>query len=109
MKKYNNRIHGTTGVSPNDARKDENNIQVYLNIRKHAQYKRKYPKLSMGDSVRTYVKPSGFKTSYTSSGSKEVYQIAYIKDNQYLVNDHKRKVYNRWELLKIEGAEGKDG
>ena len=109
LKKYNNRIHGTTGVSPNDARKDENNIQVYLNIRKHAQYKRKYPKLSIGDSVRTYVKPGSFKKGYTSSWSKEVYQITYIKDNQYLVNDHKRKVYNRWELLKIEGVEGKDG
>ena len=70
LKKYNNRIHGTTGVSPNDARKDENNIQVYLNIRKHAQYKRKYPKLSTGDSVRTYVKPGSFKKKYTSSWSK---------------------------------------
>ena len=61
LKQYNRRVHGTTGMSPNDARKDENNIQVYLNIRKHAQYKRKYPKLSIGDSVRTYVKPGSSK------------------------------------------------
>ena len=109
LKKYNSRTHGTTGMSPNDARKDENSIQVYLNIRQHAQYKRKYPKLSVGDSVRTYIKPHTFKKGYHSSWSKEVYRVTFIKDNQYLVNDNKRKVYNRWELLKIEGSEGKDG
>ena len=45
LKKYNNRVHGTTGMSPNDARKESNSIQVYLNIRKHAQYKRSYAKI----------------------------------------------------------------
>lgn len=109
LKKYNNRVHGTTGLSPKDARKEENSIQVYLNIRNHAEYKRKYPKLSVGDSVRTYVKPHTFKKGYHSSWSKEIYKIMFIKDNQYIVNDSKRKVYNRWELLKISGVETKDG
>ena len=67
LKKYNSRTHGTTGLSPNDARDDKNNIQVYLNIRKHAQFKRKYPSLHVGDSVRTYIKPHTFKKGYTSS------------------------------------------
>ena len=109
LKKYNSRVHGTTGLSPNDARDDKNNIQVYLNIRKHAQYKRSYPPLHVGDSVRTYIKPHTFKKGYTSSWSSQVYKVTFIKDNQYLVNDNKRKVMNRWELLKIEGAEGKEG
>ena len=109
LKKYNNRVHGTTGMSPNDARKDENNIQIYLNIRKHAQYKRSYPKLSVGDLVRTYVKAGSFKKGYNSSWSKDVYKHTFVKDNQYMVNDNKRKVYNRWELLRIEGSQGKDG
>ena len=109
LKQYNRRVHGTTGMSPNDARKDENSIEVYLNIKQKAQYKRKYPKLSIGDSVRITIKKHTFKKGYASSWSKEVYQITYITDNQYLVNDQTRKVHNRWELLKIEGAEGKDG
>ena len=50
-----------------------------------------------------------FKKGYTSSWSKEIYKVTFGNDNQYLVNDNKRKVFNRWELLKIEGAEGKDG
>jgi len=28
LKKYNSRTHGTTGLSPNDARDDKNNIEV---------------------------------------------------------------------------------
>jgi hypothetical protein len=108
LKKYNSRVHGTTGLSPNDARDDKNNIEVWLNIKQKAQYKRSYPPLSVGSSVRTYIKPHTFKKGYTSSWSKDVYKVTFIKDNQYLVNDNKRKVYNRWELLKIDGAEGKD-
>ena len=107
LKKYNNRVHGTTGLSPNDARDDKNNIEVYLNIRQKANFHRKYPTLRVGDSVRTYVKPQTFKKGYHSAWSKDVYKITFIKDNQYLINDHKRRVYNRFELLKIEGAEGK--
>ena len=109
MKQHNRRVHGTTGMSPNDARKDENSIEVYLNIKQKAQYKRNYPKLSIGDSVRTTIKKHTFKKGYASSWSKEVYQITYIKDNQYLINDHRRRVWNRHELLKVEAVEGKDG
>ena len=63
----------------------------------------------MGDSVKTYIKPHTFKKGHHSSWSKEVYKITFIRDNQYLLNDNRRKVYNRWELLKLEGSEGKDG
>ena len=48
------------------------------------------------------------KKGYESSWSKDDHTITFIKDNQYLVNDHKRKVYNRSELLKTDDAEGKD-
>ena len=109
LKKYNNRVHGTTGMSPHDARTDENNIKVYMNIRKHAQYKISYPKLSGGDLVRTAIKTHIAK-GHQSAWPKEVYKNnAFIKDNQYLINDHRRRVWNRWELLKIEGSQGKDG
>ena len=107
LKKYSNRIHGTTGLSPIDARKDINSMQVYLNIKQKAQFKRKYPPLHVSDSVRIYIKPGSFKKGYDSSWSKDVFKITFIKDNQYLVNNNTRRVYNRWELLKIEGAEDK--
>ena len=74
LKQYNRRVHGTTGMSPNDARKDENSIEVYLNIKQKAQYKRKYPKLSIGDSVRTMLKNIRLKKVILHHGQKK-----YIK------------------------------
>ena len=40
---------------------------------------------------------------------KYVYTITTIKDKQCLINDHRQRVWNHWELLKIESVEGKDG
>jgi hypothetical protein len=61
INKYNNTEHSTTGVKPNDAKKDENKVEVWLNIKNKAVYNRKYPNLIIGDKVRTYVKPKTFK------------------------------------------------
>ena len=47
LKKYNHRAHGTTGMSPNDARQESNSSQVYLGIRKHAQFNNEH--------IHTYV------------------------------------------------------
>jgi len=111
LKKYNSRVHGTTGMTPEDARKDTNSIEVYMHIRQKAQFKRLYPPLVVGDTVRTIVKRHTFTKGYNSSWSVHVYKIIHVSDDgkQLLVNDGKKKVYNRWELLKIQGVEGKDG
>jgi hypothetical protein len=109
LKKYNNTQHSTIGMSPNDAKKNDNHIQVWLNIKNKAIFSRKYPPLKVGDNVRTYIKPHTFKKGYNPSWSKDIYTITYInKDNQYLVNDKVRKrVWSRHELLLVRGAEGK--
>ena len=109
LRKYNSMEHSTTGLAPNEAVKPSNHMVVWLNISKRATYNRKYEPIKVGDKVRTYVKPKSMKKGYDSSWSKDVYTITFIKDQQYLINDHRRRVWNRWELLKIEGAEGKDG
>ena len=33
----------------------------------------------------------------------------HLKDNQYRINDLRRRVWNRWELRKVDAVEGKDG
>ena len=48
------------------------------------------------------------KKQHVSVWSKEVFKITFIKDNQYLINDFRRRVWNRWESLKVDAAEGKD-
>ena len=97
---------------PKYGTRKDNHIEVWLNIINKATFNRKYSPLKVGDLVRVYIKPKTFKKSYDSSWSKDVYKITYISNEkkQFLVNDSsKRRVYSRHELLKIEGAEGKDG
>ena len=111
VKQYNSRTHGTTELPPNEARKPENQIEVYLNIRQKAQFKRRYPDLKISDEVRVYVKKTAFKKGYESNWTKDVYKIVAISQDgkQYLVNNNTRRLYSRHELLKIRGVETKDG
>ena len=109
LKKYSNTKHSTTGVSPNEAVKPSNHFHVWLNIINKTKFNRKYKPLSVGQKVRTYVKPKNFLQGYESVWGKEIYTITFFKDGTYLLNDYQEKrVYRRHELLKIDGAEGKD-
>ena len=49
------------------------------------------------------------KKGTDSVWSKEVFEITFITYKQYIINDHRQRVWNRHKLLKIESAEGKDG
>ena len=98
LKKYNNRIHGTIEMTPIEARKPENQIQVFFNIRQKAQFKRKYPDLKMSDQVRTYIKPHTFKKGWDTSWSKEIYKIM-IKLCKYQLMKILVQIYKK--LIKI--------
>ena len=63
----------------------------------------------MGSFVRIY-EPPKHKKCYTSVWSSEVYKITFMNDNGYRIDDFsKRKVFQRNELLKIQGNEDKGG
>ncbi len=98
-------------MSPIEARQDKNRLDVFLNISLKTQYNRTYPKLVMNDSVRTYVKPGSFKKGYESKWSTQIYIIIHITPDgkQFIVDNGQRRLYSRHELLRIKGAEGKDG
>ena len=110
IKKYNNKTHSTTGISPNTAKQGNNNIEVWLNIRNKADFNRKYPPLKKGSQVKTYIKPGSFKKGYDSRWSKDVYRIMNISEDgkQFMVNNNTRRLYSRHELLLVKGSEGKD-
>ena len=111
LKKYNDTKHSTIGITPNNAKQGNNNMEIWLNIYNKANFNRKYPPLNRDDLVRTYVKPKTFKKGYESNWSTDVYKVINIsKDGkQYMVNNNARRLYSRHELLKIKGEEGKDG
>ena len=57
LKKYNSTKHSTTGMTPNEAKQDDNKLKVWLNIKNKAEFNRKYPPLSVGSFVRIYEPP----------------------------------------------------
>ena len=108
LKTYNNTNHSTIGIKPKEAKRKDNHIEAWLNIRNKATFSRTYPPLKIGDNVRTYIKPHTFKKGYQPSLSKAVYKITFIKNIPYCINDGvRRRVWNRHELLTISGVEGK--
>ena len=109
LKKYNNTLHSSINMTPNEAKDKKNHFEVWLNIYNNSNFARKYPPLKVGDNVRTYIKKKeGFKKGYESNYSKDVFKVLLYKDKQYLINNNTRKLYSRHELLKISGSEGKD-
>ena len=108
LRKYNSTKHSTTGVTPNEANKEDNKLKVWLNIKNKAEFNRKYPPLKVGSFVRIYEQPK-HKKGYKSVWSSKVYKITFMNENGYLIDDYsKRKVFQRNELLKIDASEDKD-
>ncbi|MFM7985807.1 MAG: hypothetical protein ACKPKO_41480, partial [Candidatus Fonsibacter sp.] len=59
---YNNNnklVHSSTIFTPNDARKPQNELHVYLNMELNAKHNRTYPEINIGDSVFIYMKKKG--------------------------------------------------
>ena len=52
LEKYNNPIHSSTGAKPVEAHKDENRVNVKVNLTRKQKHFRKYPQLSVGDKVK---------------------------------------------------------
>jgi len=49
-------VHSSTTIAPNDARKPQNELTVYLNMTLKAKHSRKYPDINIGDKVFIYMK-----------------------------------------------------
>ena len=99
--KYNNTIHASIEMSPNDAKKPGNQLMVSYNIWNKAKRTRQYPDLKVGDDVRVKTIKDSKTKGYDPKWSKEVYKVTFIKGNDFLVNGGKRKTYIRHELLKV--------
>ena len=73
-----------------------------MNIALKAKRNRQYPPITLDHSVRALLKPSTFEKSWHDKWSKETYKVIGVQGRYYLVNDNKRKLYLRRELLLTE-------
>ena len=101
LRKYNSSYHHTIEMTPNEATRPENELLVAFNLSKHAVKNRRYPPLSVGDRVRVMLKQDGKRKGYEPKWSTKVHSVVFAKDGAFLVDDQKRRVYHRHELLKV--------
>jgi len=102
LNKYNNTVHRTISMSPNDARKPSNKLIVWHNLWSGAKRNRKYPDLQVGDKVRV-AKIKDTKTKgYRPKWSDNTYEVKFInKDKEYVLDHERKRVFQRHELLKV--------
>ena len=100
--------HSTTGLTPNEAHRDENFLTVKSNSVMKEKYLRNYPNISEGDTVKIYTKGKGNYSSRKESAtrwSEQTYEVKSVKRdfqlNKYYVLEGLPKRYLRHELLLV--------
>ena len=88
-------------MTPNQARKEGNQLIVSYNIWNKSNRNCQHPQISLGDDVKVKLFKDSKTNGYDPKWSNEVYKLTFIKYNDYMVNDGKRNVYQRFELLKV--------
>ena len=71
-------VHSSTGLTPNDARKPQNELPVYLNMTLKAKHSRKYPDINIGDKVFIYMKRKANQKSHVPLWSDVSYAVEGI-------------------------------
>jgi uncharacterized protein YqgV (UPF0045/DUF77 family) len=101
IKKHNNSYHSVLQMTPNEATKKDNRLLVSFNIRENAKYDRKYSKIIVGQNVRVLMKKDNTTKGYFPKWSQSVFKVLFIENGNYMINDGKRKLYKRHEILTI--------
>ena len=98
------RVHATTGYTPNDAAKRENQLEAKINMEMKAKRSRRYPGLKVGDSVKIYRKRKRGEKEATSLWSADSYRVDKTEEfngQTFYYTSQGRRPYLRHELLKI--------
>ena len=102
---YNNKdIHSSHGLTPNEARKDNNRMNVLANLELKKVSTRKYPNILIGDKVKLYRKKIITEKENKSYWLSTVYTVDKISvsfgQKYYHLEGYKRPLL-RHEILKV--------
>ena len=105
MLTYNNKMkHSATGMTPNEARKKDNELKAKLNVANKARKERVYPSLEVGDKVKIVRKKAITEKERTSHFLKGEYTVEAINEKlgqkYYKLADYPRALL-RHEILKV--------
>jgi hypothetical protein len=105
MLTYNNKmIHSSIKMTPNEATKPSNSIDVKTNIELQAAFTRKYPELEIGSNVKIFKKKTLGQKERVSRFMLTIYIITEIIEQhgqKYYKVEGKDRLYLRVELLKV--------
>ena len=89
-------------MSPYEARKSKNKMDVYFNNWSIAKHDRIYKPLSVGQGVRIMIKKTTKSKGTDNKWTREIYRIIGKRGNEYLNNENnRRKLYLRHELREV--------
>lgn len=97
-------IHRITKMTPYDARKPKNELEVKHNILLNAKFNRKYPDIDIGDKVKIYTKKKQFDKEHVPVWSKIDYEVENIEETrgqQFYKLIGLTRSFMRHELLKV--------
>ena len=92
-------------MTPNDATKASNEVDVKTNLELRAKRNRTYPPLAIGDSVKIRRKRKPNEKERQIAWSPDTFNVVSISEQfgqkYYNVSDHAYRDYLRVDLLKI--------
>ena len=105
MLTYNSKmVHSAHDMTPNDARKKGNHLEVKMKLEMNRIKTRKYPPVRVGDEVKIYRKKGISEKERTSNWSSVKYKVSRVEkklgQDYYSVEGMKRP-YLRSEILKV--------
>ena len=102
---YNHKLKNTsTKFTPSDARKNENEFDVRINLLLHKRHTRIYPEINTNDKVKIYRKKKineKERTSHWSDNSYEVETVGKSLGQTYFKLKGLDRQYLRHEILKL--------
>ena len=105
MLTYNSKnVHSATGLTPNEAKKDDNELKARVSVAMRAKKDRIYPQLSVGDKVKIKRKKAiteKERTSHFLKGEYTVEEITKSLGQIYFKLEGYTRPLQRSELLKI--------
>ena len=105
VEQYNEQmVHSATGLTPEDATKEQNEFFAKTNLEVKRISDRKYPELAVGNNVKVYKKKKkGARehVSYWEDEKKKVTDIKTIHGQKLYSLNNSRTLYIRSNLLKV--------
>ena len=102
---YNHKmVHSVTGMTPYEARKPKNTLDVLQQLEMHAKRNRIYPDIHLGDHVKIYTKKKKYDKEHVSVWSKDQYDVEDITISHgqtFYKTSFGNRPFMRHEILKV--------